>query len=304
MTALIFNEGDKPVSLEADFEHETLWATQKQIAELFDVQVPAISKHIKSILNDGELEPKAVISKMETTASDGKIYKTDVYNLDMIISIGYRVNSQKATLFRRWATRVLKEFVAKGFAIDGNRFAAGQLGAFEELVKRVREIRTSEKHFYRKITDIFATSSDYQAGDKKAQTFFATIQNKFHYATHGHTAAELIAARADSGKVNMGMTACGVNKITQAEAKVAKNYLTELEAKKLELLSEQFLSFAELRYIDKNPMTMEDWSRKLNQFLTLNDKEILDNKGSISHADMLSHINKELKKYKQRPILN
>ncbi len=190
----------------------------------------------------------------------------------MIISVGYRVNSAKATEFRKWATKTLKEYITKGFAIDDNRFANGQLESFQRLVERVREIRTSERHFYQKIQDIFATSVDYDGTSDAAKDFFAKIQNKFHYAIHGHTAAELVYKRIDAKKVNMGLSTWKGKNITFTDARTAKNYLSELEIKKLELLSEQFLSFAELRYYDKKPMAMGDWEIKLNEFLAFNEK--------------------------------
>lgn len=243
-----FNGDNGEIQFSIDIEGETIWATQKQIAELFGVDVAAIFKHISNIIIEGELDRNSTISILETGASNGKI---EHYNLDMIISVGYRVNSAKATEFRKWATKTLKEYITKGFVIDDNRFASGQLEAFQKLVERVREIRTSERHFYQKITDIFATSIDYDSTSDMAKDFFAKIQNKFHYAIHGHTAAELIYKRVNSKKINMGLTSRKGKYITLTDAKTAKNYLSELEIKRLELLSEQFLSFAELRYYEK-----------------------------------------------------
>jgi len=297
-----FNTDSGEVRFSVDFEQETLLATQKQIAELFGVSVAAISKHISNILLEGELERDSVISILETTASDGKTYKVEHYNLDMIISVGYRVNSSKATKFRTWATKTLKEHITQGFTIDDNRFASGQLGAFQRLVERVREIRTSERHFYQKITDIFATSADYNGASETARDFFAKIQNKFHYAIHGHTAAELIHERVSAEKINMGLTSFPGKRITFTDAKTAKNYLSELEIKQLELLSEQFLSFAELRYYDKKHMAMQDWERKLDEFLDFNEKDILTGKGKVSHQVMLMKIEAELNQYKSRPL--
>lgn len=299
---VIFHNENGDIQFSVDFESETLWASQKQIAELFGVNQPAVSKHIANIINDQELDKNSVYSKMELTAKDGKSYSVEHYNLDMIISIGYRVNSTKATAFRRWATKQLNALITDGFAIDDNRFAKGQLAAFQKLVDRVREIRTSERHFYLKIQDIFATSSDYNGSSNTAQVFFATIQNKFHFAIHGHTAAELVKERIDSDKINMGLTAFKGKDIKMADAKVAKNYLSELEIKRLELLSEQFLSFAELRYYDKKSMTMKEWENKLDDFLIFNEKDLLKNKGTVSPMDVLQIVESELKKYKQKKI--
>lgn len=298
---LIFHNENGDIKLSVDFESETIWATQKQIAELFGVNLAAISKHITNIFDEGELERNTVISKMEIATDDGKKNQVEHYNLDMVISVGYRVNSTKATEFRKWATKQLKELITDGFVIDDNRFAKGQLASFQKLIDRVRSIRTSERNFYSKILDIFATSSDYNSSSKTATDFFATIQNKFHYAIHGNTAADLVNKRIDSDKINMGMTSRKDKKdITMVEAKTAKNYLSELEIKKLELLSEQFLSFAELRYYDKKNMTMKDWEIKLDEFLTFNDKEILKNKGKISSMALNTLVDSELKKYKQK----
>lgn len=292
-----FNADSGEIKLSVDYEKETLWATQKQISELFGVSISTISRHITNIILEGELERDSVIA---ITASDGKIYETDQYNLDMIISVGYRVNSAKATEFRKWATKTLKEHITKGFTIDDNRFASGQLEAFQRLVERVREIRTSERHFYQKIQDIFATSIDYDGTSNAAKDFFAKIQNKFHYAIHGHTAAELIHERVDAQKINMGLTSLASKSTTLTDARIAKNYLSELEIKRLELLSEQFLSFAELRYYDKKPMTMNNWEKKLDEFLLFNEKEILIGKGKISSQDMLMMVQEELNKYRDR----
>jgi hypothetical protein len=297
MTDIIFSNNKSEIKLSVDFEGQTVWATQRQIAELFDVNIGEVVRCISHIFIDGELEKDAVMEKRALTGSDGE---SEVFNLDMIISVGYRINSTKATEFRRWATRQLTELLTEGFVIDENRFAKGQLAAFQKLVDRVRAIRTSERNFYQKITDIFSTSSDYDKNSKSAKIFFAAIQNKFHHATHGHTAAELIKDRIDSNKINMGLTSLKGSEVTRAEAQVAKNYLSELEIKRLELLSEQFLSFAELRYYDKKEMMMIDWEKKLDEFLLFNEKEILRGKGKVSKEDMLKVLNEELSKYRAK----
>ena len=297
---ILFNNENGNMQFSIDFERETIWATEKQISELFGIGADAISKHIRNIILEGELERNSVISILEIAAADGKICKAEHYNLDMIISVGYRVNSAKATKFRTWATQTLKEYITKGFAIDDNRFASGQLEAFQKLVERVREIRTSERLFYQKIQDVFATSVDYDGTSDAAKDFFAKIQNKFHYAIHGHTAAELVYKRIDSEKINMGLSTWKGKSITFVDAKTAKNYLSELEIKKLELLSEQFLSFAELQYYDKKSMTMSRWEEKLDEFLIFNEKEILRGKGKISSQEMIMLVQAELENYKKR----
>lgn len=289
----IFHAANGDIRFSIDFEVETIWANVKQIADLFGVHISAASSHISKIYIDGELDRLTTVRLLNGA---------EVYNLDVIISVGYRVDSTKATQFRKWATNQIKELVTKGFVIDEQRFAEGQLEAFQRLVDKVREIRTSEKHFYQKITDIFATSTDYLSSSNVAKKFFATIQNKFHYAIHGHTAAELISARVDASKSHMGLTNWQGNEPTQREMQTAKNYLSELEMKRLELLSEQFLSFAELRYYEKKSMTMQEWDEKLNDFLAFNEKEVLDNNGNISRDRMIVRVQEELNKYKQKNI--
>lgn len=290
-----FHGAGSDLRLTIDFESETIWATQKQISELFGVDFYEISRHINNIYISGELSRAQTVKEQVDDC-----YKEFFYNLDLILSVGYRVNSGRATEFRKWATGQLKELITHGFAIDDNRFASGQLDSFQKLVERVRSIRTSESNLFKQITDIFATSVDYNKNSKEASIFFATIQNKFHFATHGHTAAELISKRADASKINMGLTSFKGGGVTMAEAKVAKNYLSELEVKKLELLSEQFLSFAELRYYDKKTMTMRDWNVKLDEFLIFNEKEILKRKSNISTDAALVLVGEQLSKFKSK----
>lgn len=293
---IAFKKNNDELKLSVDFESETIWATQKQIAELFDVNISEISRHMNSIFISGELTREETVLRSGNAASA----KEDLFNLDLILSIGYRANSNKATEFRKWANKQLKELITSGFAIDENRFASGQLESFQKLVERVRSIRTSESNLFKQITDIFATSIDYQTNSKEATYFFATMQNKFHFATHGHTAAELIKERADANKINMGLTSWKGKNITLSDAKVAKNYLSELEIKKLELLSEQFLSFAELRYYDKKQMRMSDWNRKLDEFLAFNEKEVLTRRSHTSTDEVLVIVNKQLEIHKNK----
>lgn len=306
-TLVSFDGNTGAVTFNIDFERETIWATQKQMADVFGVGVPAIAKHLSSIFAEGELSSSATISKMEIVAQEGArtVKRTvDHYNLDAIISVGYRVNSAKATEFRKWATGILKDYIVKGFALDDQRFAEARLGAFQELVDRVRKIRTSEKQFYTKITDIFATATDYRSNSEAAQHFFASVQNMMHYAVHGHTAPELIVERIDAGKQALGLTHwSGNNGVTAADAQVAKNYLDELEMKKLELLSEQFLSYAELQAYERRPMTMSDWASKLVNFLEFNEQNILSGRGTVSRSQAIARVNEELKKYRSKQAL-
>ena len=265
-----------------------------------------ISLHIRNIFAEGELDEISVVKEYLTTANDGKKYKTNHYNLDVIISVGYRVKSHRGTQFRIWATHKLKEYLIKGFVINDERLEEGRTtqNYFEELLERVRKIRTSERNFYHKVTDIFATSVDYDPGTDYAKKFFATVQNKFHYAITGLTAAEIITKRIDSKKRNAGLTHWKGEIITSHQAKIAKNYLEELELKRLELLVEQFLSYAELQIVEKKVMYMQDWIERLDQFLIFNEKKILQGGGSISHKEMEDKVKAELKKYNERKINN
>ncbi len=281
---LIYKSSDGKTEVEVKLENESVWLSQKQVADLFGTQVPAISKHISNIIEDGELDAISTISKMETVQKEGSRFVNrviDHYNLDMIISIGYRVNSHIAVQFRIWATRLLKEYTIKGFVMDDARLSGSKNNYFDELTERVRSIRTSERNFWQKVTDIFATSIDYDSKAPISQTFFASVQNMFHYAIHGHTAAELILERVDSHKLNMGLAVWKSDKITKADVQVAKNYLTETELKRMNLLVEQYLSFAELQSLEQRPMYMKDWFEKLKGFFILNDKPILANAGKV-----------------------
>ncbi|MDA1060322.1 MAG: virulence RhuM family protein [bacterium] len=280
---IILYDGDGGIKIQVLLENESVWLTLNQIAELFGRDKSTISKHIKNIFESAELSPDSVVAKIATTASDGKTYQVEHYNLDMIISVGYRVNSLRGTQFRIWATQRLKEYLIKGFTLDDERLKEGKRNTyFDELIERVREIRTSERNFYRKITDIYATSIDYDPESTLTQDFFATVQNKMHFGIHGKTAAEVIAERADSTKVNMGLTSTSGKNLQKKDVFVAKNYLTKDEIEELNLVVDQYLSFAELQARNNKAMRMEDWIRKLDDFLRLNEKEILKNKGKIS----------------------
>ena len=297
------DEGEVSLDVIVDQERETFWATQKTMAEVFDVNVPAISKHLKNIFEEGELIKNSVISKMETPASDGKKYKTNFYNLDVIISVGYRVNSKNATRFRIWATQQLKELIIKGFVLDDELLKSGSrfgIDYFNQLLERVRDIRASERRFNQKITDIYATSFDYKKDAQITREFFATVQNKLIYAVSGHTAAEIIADRSDSEKINMGLTNWSNpnGKIIWSDVVISKNYLNERELKRLNSLVDGFLTLAESRALNKIPMSMKDWKKVLDDYINLNLLPILEGKGKISSADARKIAKEEYDKFK------
>ena len=286
---IVYQAENESVSTNVLFKDETFWMTQKDMAKLFDVNVPAISKHLKNIFESGELELSAVISKMETTAEDGKIYQTNFYNLDAIIAVGYRVNSKKATQFRIWATRVLREYIIKGFALDDamlkNGRAFGQ-DYFKELLRRVRSIRASERRIYQQVTDIFAVCAiDYDAQSPITREFFGTIQNKFHYAITGQTAAEIIHSHADATKDHMGLTTWESGpegRIYKKDVIVAKNYLSVEEIEQLERMVSSFFDYIE-RIIERRvTFTMKAFIESVDKFLDFNEYQILTNKGHIS----------------------
>lgn len=301
---IIYNSEDGQAKLEVRLDGDTVWLSQKQMAELFDKDVRTVNEHIKNVFAEGELKEDSVIRKFRITASDGKQYETSHYNLDVIISIGYRVSSLCGTQFRIWATQRLKEYIVKGFTMDDERLAEGKVAKsyFEELEERIRKIRTSEKNFYQKVRDVFATSADYNPKVDYAKQFFSIVQNKFHYAITGLTAAEIVVNRVDGEKANMGLTNWKGEIITREQAEIAKNYLEELELKRLNLLVEQFLSFAELQSVEKRVMYMKNWIQKLDDFLRLNDKEILGDAGSVSHKDMERKVRDELESFNQKQI--
>lgn len=304
---LTFELQSKQDSIEVRYEDETIWLTQKMMATLFDVTPPTISEHLKNIFASGELDEKATLRKFRIVQTEGTRQvnrDVDHYNLDAVISVGYRVNSIRATQFRRWATQVLKQFAIRGYVIDKNRMENGTaLGEdyFERLLEEIREIRLSERRFYQKITDIYATSIDYDAKAPTSQKFFATVQNKMHYAVTGHTAGELIAARADSDKPHMGLTSWEGSpdgKILRTDVGVAKNYLTKEELESLGRIVSAFLDFAEDFAKRKIPMTMEDWATKLDSYLQLTGREVLQNAGSVSRKDAIRHAESEFEKYR------
>lgn len=301
---IIYNTADGQTKIEVKMKDETVWLTQKQMAELFDCSADNISLHLKNIYKEAELSENSVTEDSSVTASDGKKYMVKHYNLDAIISVGYRINSLRGTQFRIWATQKLREYIIKGFAMDDERLAEGRTPKpyFEELEERIRRIRASEANFYQKVRDVFATSADYDSKTDYAQKFFAVVQNKFHYAITGLTAAEIVHSRVDSQKENLGLTNWKGEVITREQAQVAKNYLEELELKRLNLLVEQFLSFAELQSVERRIMYMRDWIQKLDNFLILNDKEILADSGGVSHKEMEQKVREELAKYNRKTL--
>ena len=301
---LIFTGQAGEKSIEARYEDETIWLTQKLMATLFEVTVPTINEHLKNIFASGELGQDSAIRKFRITAADGKKYSTKLYNLDAIISVGYRVNSVRATQFRQWATHVLREFAIKGFVLDKKRLENGTfLGEdyFERLLEEIREIRLSERRFYQKITDIYTTSMDYNKDAPTTRDFFAKVQNKLHFAIHGHTAAEIIMKRADSQKGHMGLTSWENSpdgKILKSDVSVAKNYLAQDELESLARIVNAYLDLAEDRARRKIPMTMEDWARRLDLFLEFSEREILQDKGKITTEIAKVHAESEFEKYR------
>ena len=304
---LIFTGQAGEQSIEARYEDETIWLTQKLMAQLFDVTVPTIYEHLKNIYDQGELVREATIRKFLTVQIEGKrevSRNVDFYNLDAIISVGYRVNSVRATQFRQWATQVLREFAIKGYVLDKKRMENGAfLGEdyFEHLLEEIREIRLSERRFYQKITDIYTTSVDYNKDAPTTAAFFAKVQNKLHYAIHGNTAAELIMQRADSSKANMGLTSwekAPGGKIVKTDVFVAKNYLAKEELESLGRIVNAYLDLAEERAKRKIPMTMEDWAKRLDIFLEFDDREILQDAGKVTATLAKAHAESEFEKYR------
>lgn len=301
---LIFMLEGKENGIQVMYKNETIWATQKAMAQLFDVGVPAISKHLKNIFESGELDGNSVISKMETTASDGKNYDTTFYNLDAIISVGYRVNSVRATQFRQWCTFVLRQFAIRGYVLDHKRMENGAfLGVdyFEHLLAEIREIKLSERRFYQKLTDIYATAIDYNKDAPTTRLFFKKVQNKMHYAVHGHTAAELIVERANADKEHMGLTTwenAPNGKIVKTDVSVAKNYLREKELEEMGRIVNASLDMAESMAKRHIPMTMEDWAKRIDKFINLFESSILQDSGKVSAEYAKEFAESEFEKYR------
>lgn len=282
----------------------TVWLTQKQLAELYQTGVPSISEHLTNIFREGELDPEATIRKFRTVRKEGNRSISRViehYSLPVVLAVGYRVRSQRGTQFRQWATTRLEEYVIKGFTIDDQRLknppGLDTPDYFDELLTRIRDIRSSEKVFYRKILDIYATSVDYDPSSETSARFFATIQNKMHWAVHGHTAAELIAERADHSKPNMGLTNMGGPRPRRADIGIAKNYLNAEEIATLNKIVTAYLEFAELQALNRRPMHMADWISKLDDYLRLSERKVLDHGSALSHADAVEKAQRELDRY-------
>lgn len=288
---LVFTAQTGGNAIEVRVEDETVWLTQKLMAALFDVSVPTISEHLSNLFTEGEIMQDSTVRNFRTVQQEGSrqvARNLDFYNLDAIISVGYRVNSARATQFRQWATGILRDFAIRGYVLDKERLKNGALFTkdyFDGLLEEIREIRASERRFYQKITDIYATAMDYRADAEITKTFFATVQNKLHFAIHGHTAAELIYERADSEKPHMGLSTwkhAPSGKILKSDVSVAKNYLSEKELKALDRIVTMYLDYAEDQAERRIPMTMEDWAKKLNAFLQFNERDILDHAGTVT----------------------
>ena len=300
---IIYTANDGKTKIDVKLEEETLWLTQAQMCELYQTSKSNVSEHIKHIFEEGELNEESVVRKFRTTAADGKEYLVSHYNLDMIIALGYRVRSIIATRFRQWATERLKEYIVKGFTLDDERLKKLGGGSYwKELLERIRDIRASEKVLYRQILEIYATSIDYDPRAQVSQEFFKKVQNKIHYAIHGHTAAELIVERADAEKDFMGLLTFKGNHPTLIEAKTAKNYLNEKELRAMGQLVSGYLDFAERQAEREQVMTMNDWAAYLDRILTMSGEQLLQGSGSVSHEEAMEHATTEYRKYKQRTL--
>lgn len=296
--------GDQEDSVEMRYEDENIWLTQKMMATLYDVSVPAINQHLKRIFDDGELVENSVIKKYLITAADGKNYQTNHYNLQAIIAVGFKVNNERAVRFRKWAGQIVKDYTIQGWTMDVDRLKKGKMFTdeyFDRQLENIREIRLSERKFYQKVTDLYATAFDYDKDAKTTRLFFQTVQNKMHYATHRHTAAEVIVERADAKKEHMGLTSwenAPEGKIVKSDVSVAKNYLTEKELSFLERIVSLYLDYAELQAERHIPMSMEDWAKRLDGFLEFNGTEILTGAGKISAEQAKLHAETEFEKYR------
>ena len=308
---VLYEDADGKVAVQVVFARETFWLTQKTMAELFGVNVPAVNKHLKNIFETGELVEGSVISILETTAADGKNYPTHFYNLDAVIAVGYRVNSLKATHFRIWATNTLREFIVKGFVLNDTLLKNGRAFGkdyFDELLERIREIRASERRAYQKIADVFEQcSSDYRSNSEETRLFYQIVQNQLHFAVTGQTAAEIVHGRADSAKPFMGLTTwknAPKGKVLRSDATVAKNYLNEAEVSKLNRLVGMFIDFAELRALNRQLMTMKDWVRQVERFLDFNEQQVLRHAGLISHEMAMAKAHDEFEKFRVKQDQN
>ena len=302
---ILYQTEDNRTRIEVRLENETVWLTLNQLAELFQRDKSVISKHIKNIFEEGELHPEATVAKNATVQTEGaRAVSRDLefYNLDVIIAVGYRVKSHRGTQFRQWATQRLREYIVKGFTMDDERLknppGKGQKDYFDELLQRIRDIRSSERRFYQKVLDIYATSIDYDPGEEASQQFFATVQNKMHWATHGHTAAEVIHQRADATQPLMGLATTRPGKIIRREdVSVAKNYLNEAELQTLNRIVNLYIEFAELQALERKPMTMRNWIEKLDEFLKISGRKLLNHAGKISAETARAKAEREFDRY-------
>ena len=303
---VLYQTEDGQTRIECRFENETIWLSQKLIGELFQKDVRTINEHIQNVFAEGELQREATIRKFRIVQPEGARSverEVDFYNLDVIISVGYRVKSHRGTQFRIWATQRLREYLVKGFTMDDERLknppGKGQKDYFDELLERIRDIRSSERRFYQKVLDIYATSVDYDPSAEASQLFFATVQNKMHWATHGHTAAEIIHERADAGKPFMGMlTTRPGGRVRKEDAAIAKNYLTEDELQVLNRIVNLYIEYAELQALERKPMTMRNWIAKLDEFLKISGRELMDHAGEISHEQAVRKAELEFSKFR------
>ena len=300
---IIYTTADGLAKIETTFDGDTVWLSIDQMAELFQRDKSTISRHIKNVFSEGELVREAVVANFATTAADGKTYRVDYYNLDVIISVGYRVKSKRGTQFRIWATGILKEYMLKGFALDDERLKnLGGGGYFKELLERIRDIRASEKVFYRQVLEIYATSIDYDPKAEISVMFFKKVQNKIHYAVHEQTAAEVIYTRADAEKEFMGLMTFASSQPTLQEAVIAKNYLNEKELRAMGQLVSGYLDFAERQAEREQPMTMKDWAEHLDRILTMSGEQLLKGNGTVSHKQAVEKATDEYRKYKARTL--
>lgn len=302
---ILYKDDEGKVSVDVRFADEDVWLTQDQLAEIYGTTQQNVSQHVINIYNDKELEDEATHKKFLLVRKEGSRNvkrEIDHYNLDMIIALGFRVQSQVAVRFRRWATQRLHEYIQKGFSMDDERLKQGGNRYFRELLQRIRDIRSSERNFYQQVTDIYATSVDYDPRARMTKLFFATVQNKMHYAVHEHTAAELIFERVDNEKPFVGMTNFKGNYVTRDDVKIAKNYLSEVELQRLNLLTSQFLDYAEFQALEQNPMTMANWIEALDDQILRLRKNVLEGNGSISHTEAIEKAEREFEIYREREM--
>lgn len=302
---ILYQDDNEITRISVRFADEDLWLTQKQLAEIYDTTQENISLHVSNIYADGELDEDRTYKKFLLVQTEGKRQvrrNIDHYNLDMIIALGYRIQSRIATRFRRWATQRLHEYIQKGFAMDDERLKQGGNRYFRELLQRIRDIRSSERNFYQQVTDIYATATDYDPRDEITKMFFTTVQNKLHYAVHENTAAEIVYNRVDNEKPFVGMTNFKGNYVTKDDVKIAKNYLSEMEFQRLNLIVSGFLDFAEFQALEMNPMTMKDWIEALDNQIIAHKRKVLIGKGNISHKQAIEKAEKEFEIYRKREM--